>query len=138
MLSTPPIVKSTAANNARPTPLTSFTSTPSGSGSSVISLFFLEWVRRGPLRGLGLECFLDLEQRLALLLGDRGEARVDLHQRVRQHRAHTDPPEPLPVSRNHIPRPPLPTRVRQHVGERLLVVVPALPLADVGRRELPV
>ena len=98
----------------------------------------LERVRRRALRRLRLERLLDLEQRLTLLLGDRREARVDVHQRVRQHSPHTDPPEPLPISRNHVPRRPLRTRMRQHFGERLLVVIPALPLADVGGRELPV
>ncbi len=68
-------------------------------------------------------------------VGNRGSM---LHQRVGEHRPDADPREPLAVGRDHVPRRPLGARVREHLRERLLVVVPALALADVGGRELPV
>ena len=98
----------------------------------------LERVSRGALGRLLLEPRLDLEQRLALLPCDTRKARVDLHQRVNQHRGRSEPGEPLAVGGDHIPRRPLGARVREHLRERPLVVIPTLTLLDVGRGELPV
>ena len=46
--------------------------------------------------------------------------------------------EPLVVGGDHVPGRPLGARRREHLGERLLVVVPVAALLDVRGRELPV
>ena len=68
-------------------------------------------------------------------VGNRGSMSISAFTRTA---AGADPGEPLPVGGNHVPRRPLRARVREHLRERLLVVVPALALLDVRGGELPV
>ena len=101
-------------------------------------LLLLERIGRRALRCRFHERFLDLGQVGARLVAHDRIARIELDQRVCDHRPGGDAGEPLVVGRDHVPRRPLGARVREHLRERLLVVVPVLALGDVVRRELPV
>src|SRR5664280_1365888 len=98
----------------------------------------LEGIRRRPLRCLCLEQCLDFCQILQLGGVNHRVLRVDVRQRVRENGGHTDPGEPFPIGRDHVPRSPFGAGVRQHFRERDLVVVPERPLLRVVRRQFPV
>ncbi len=107
-------------------------------GLSGVLLLLLEWVARAPLGAWASSAALASISASRCRLGDGWETGVDLHQRVHEHRGRTDPGKPFAVGGDHVPRRPVGARVREHLGERRLVVIPALALGDVGRGELPV
>ncbi len=98
----------------------------------------LERIRSRSSRRL---CFQKALCRLEVAQGVVAEAwvlRVDVDQRLRDHRRGGDARKPLAVRRDHVPRRPGRARVAEHLRERLLVVVPGLTLLDVVGGELPV
>src|SRR5450755_2333007 len=101
-------------------------------------LFGLERVRGSSLGCLLFEALLDLEQLLPPRPAHGRELRVDLHQGMPDHGQRGDPPEPLAVGGNHVPRRPLGAGVREHLREDLLVLVPVGALLHVAGGELPV
>src|SRR6476620_4806804 len=96
-----------------------------------------EGIRRCARRRLSLKSHLDLLEPLLSLLVDRRIPRIDLDQGVGDYGDGSDAGIPLAVGWNHIPRSPVSARMRQHLGEGLLVVVPVLTLSYVGWWILP-
>src|SRR3954451_18718481 len=90
------------------------------------------------LRRLCFELLLRLEGRRPGLVADRRVLRVELDERVQEHRRDGDAQEPLVVGRNDVPRSMFRARRAEHLRERCLVLVPVLALLDVVRVELPV
>src|SRR6185437_10497407 len=98
----------------------------------------LERISRRPLRRLRLKPLPSLRQRPPHRLAHLRILRVKLHQRGHDHRRGTDPREPFAIGRDDVPGRPGRAGVAEHLGEGVLVVVPVLPLRDVGGREFPV
>src|SRR6266851_7928376 len=106
--------------------------------SALVGEFRLDGVRRGSRGGFGFEFRFRPEQFLPGGLIRDGIARVDLDQCLRDHRRRADSREPLVVGRDDMPGRPLGARMRQHVGEGVLVVIPVPALPDIAGREFPV